>query len=73
MTGSTSTGRARDDATVTDDVELGEEVGRRLSDAGRRIAVAESLTGGLLVQALARVPGSGDWLTGGVVAYQSVG
>jgi PncC family amidohydrolase len=29
------------------------------------------LTGGLLVQALARVEGSGDWLAGGVVAYAS--
>ena len=33
------------------------------------IGVAESLTGGLLVQALARLEGSGAWLTGGVVAY----
>jgi PncC family amidohydrolase len=51
--------------------ELATEIGRRLSADGRRIAVAESLTGGLLVQALAKVEGSGDWLTGAVVAYQS--
>jgi nicotinamide-nucleotide amidase len=38
--------------------------GKRLT-----VGVAESLTGGLLVQALARVEGSGEWLRGGVVAY----
>lgn len=54
---------------------------RRIDDAASRlgtllqrsqqtIAIAESLTGGLLVQALARQDGSGEWLTGGLVAYQ---
>jgi nicotinamide-nucleotide amidase len=33
------------------------------------VGVAESLTGGLLVQALARVEGSSEWLMGGIVAY----
>jgi len=47
-----------------------ERLGDLLEDAGRSIGVAESLTGGLLVQALARQKGSGDWLAGGVVAYQ---
>jgi nicotinamide-nucleotide amidase len=54
-----------------DDSAMAEEVGRLLLDRGRWIGVSESLTGGLLVQALARVEGSGDWLTGGVVAYAS--
>ena len=40
-----------------------------LEQTHRSIGVAESLTGGLLVQALARLEGSGAWLTGGVVAY----
>ena len=40
-----------------------------LEETHRTIGVAESLTGGLLVQALARLEGSGVWLTGGVVAY----
>jgi nicotinamide-nucleotide amidase len=57
------------DAGCVDDVA--ERVGRLLVERGRSIAVAESLTGGLLVQALARVSGSGDWLVGGVVAYAS--
>lgn len=38
---------------------------------GRRVAVAESCTGGLLSQALAAMTGSGDWFRGGLVAYQS--
>jgi len=45
-------------------------LGELLEQSGRSIGVAESLTGGLLVQALARQEGSGEWLTGGIVAYQ---
>jgi nicotinamide-nucleotide amidase len=56
---------------VSTTTDLAEEIGRRLSASGGCIAVAESLTGGLLVQALAKVQGSGDWLMGGVVAYQT--
>ena len=55
---------------MDDDVDaLAREVGRRLADRSSTIAVAESLTGGILVQALARVEGSGEWLLGGLVAY----
>jgi nicotinamide-nucleotide amidase len=50
--------------------ETAAEVGGVLDDRGSTVAVAESLTGGLLVQALARIGGSGDWLLGGVVAYR---
>jgi nicotinamide mononucleotide (NMN) deamidase PncC len=45
-----------------------QEFGRVLSGQGQTMAVAESLTGGLLVQDMARAEGSSKWLRGGVVA-----
>jgi nicotinamide-nucleotide amidase len=36
---------------------------------GHRVAVAESCTGGLVAQSLARIEGSGEWFRGGLVAY----
>ena len=56
---------------ATDTDALAEELGDVLSRRGARVAVAESLTGGLLVQALAKVQGSGEWLAGSIVAYAS--
>ena len=47
-------------------------VGAVLRQDGRTLAVAESLTGGMLAGAFARASGSSDWFRGGVVAYSSV-
>jgi nicotinamide-nucleotide amidase len=56
--------------TGDDEDRVVQQLAALLAQSDRWIGVAESLTGGLLVQALARQPGSGDWLTGGIVAYQ---
>ncbi|HEX2576896.1 MAG TPA: CinA family protein [Aquihabitans sp.] len=51
--------------------ERAEEVGRLLTNQGRSIAVAESLTGGMLASELAKAERASDWFRGGVVAYAS--
>lgn len=47
------------------------ELAQVLLEAGLTIAVAESLTSGLLTAELARVPGISAVLQGGIVAYQT--
>lgn len=49
--------------------ELAAEALQLLSRAGQTLAVAESLTGGLVAAALTDVPGSSAAFRGGVVAY----
>jgi competence/damage-inducible protein CinA-like protein len=48
---------------------LAQVVGVALKAAGRRIATAESCTGGALCAALVAVPGASDYVDRGVVAY----
>ncbi len=57
-----------DDETTA---RLGAEIIAQLTARGLRIAVAESLTGGLLVSELIRTPGASAVVSGGVVAYNT--
>jgi nicotinamide-nucleotide amidase len=59
-----SHGRAQRSALVTRIAELA-------ASAGVHIAVAESLTGGMLSSALAEAPAASSWFRGAVVAYAS--
>ena len=51
--------------------DVGADVVKRLTSRGLTIAVAESLTGGLLVAELIRTPGASAVVNGGVVAYNT--
>ncbi len=51
--------------------ELAAEVGGLARKTGRTVAVAESLTGGMIAAALARAEGSSEWFRGALVAYSS--
>jgi nicotinamide-nucleotide amidase len=46
-------------------------VGATLKRGRHTLAVAESLTGGLLANTFARASGSSEWFRGGVIAYSS--
>jgi nicotinamide-nucleotide amidase len=51
--------------------ELVDRVTELLDSADVTVAVAESLTGGMMASALAAAPGASKWFRGAVVAYAS--
>jgi nicotinamide-nucleotide amidase len=55
--------------TAEKSANLAEKVARCASDRDLTVAVAESLTSGLLVSALGAAEDASEWLRGGVVAY----
>ena len=54
---------------MTDQDELCARIGKHLAARGQRLAIAESLTGGMVSQGFAAAPDASDWFLGGVVAY----
>ncbi|MFI5035527.1 MAG: competence/damage-inducible protein A [Acidimicrobiales bacterium] len=54
-----------------DDQTMEDVVAERLIAGGLSLAVAESLTGGLIASRLVNVPGASGWFRGGVVSYAS--
>ncbi|HEY8523993.1 MAG TPA: competence/damage-inducible protein A [Acidimicrobiales bacterium] len=54
-----------------DDESMEHAVAKLLVERGQTLAVAESLTGGLVAARLVNVPGASRWFRGGVVAYAS--
>lgn len=53
------------------ELTLSEAVGKLLREQGVTIASAESCTGGLLSDTLTNIPGSSDYLMGGMVTYSN--
>lgn len=56
---------------MDDDRPVEEELGDRLRRAAETVAVAESLTGGLVGSLLTDVPGSSDYFDRAIVAYSN--
>jgi nicotinamide-nucleotide amidase len=54
-----------------DDQSMEDVIAQRLSTLGLTLAVAESLTGGLIASRLVNVVGASSWFRGGVVSYAS--
>jgi nicotinamide-nucleotide amidase len=55
----------------TDDETMEDAVAQRLVSRGLTLAVAESVTGGLMASRLVNIVGASKWFRGGVVSYAS--
>ncbi len=53
------------------ELTLSEVVGRQLRDQRINLAIAESCTGGALADTVTDIPGSSDYMKGGVIAYSN--
>lgn len=49
----------------------GEELSERIQGSELTLAVAESLTGGMLADTFAKLPDASNWFKGGLVAYSA--
>lgn len=58
-------------SSTTERAKLAADIAELLSSSGLKVAVAESLTGGMVSSALAEAPGSSAWFCGALVAYTS--
>ncbi|GAC1497331.1 MAG: nicotinamide-nucleotide amidase [Steroidobacteraceae bacterium] len=57
--------------TDIDLARLAARVGRHLANSERRVATAESCTGGWIAKALTDIAGSSQWFTEGLIAYSN--
>ena len=57
--------------TDIDLARLAARVGRHLANSQRRVATAESCTGGWIAKALTDIAGSSQWFTEGLIAYSN--
>jgi nicotinamide-nucleotide amidase len=65
------TSRLGDIIFGVDDETMEHAVARQLIDRGLTLAVAESVTGGLIASRLVAVSGASQWFRGGIVSYAS--
>ena len=54
-----------------DDEEIEQAIGRILGKENKKLAIAESCTGGFLAHKITSVPGSSGWFQGGMVPYSN--